>query len=405
MNLTSRIAYKQLRSRHSFGFISFSTYLSIIGLTIGIASLIIIASVSNGFSSVIHSKLSSIDGHLRIKNFLNNSIDIKSIQELQDKLSPLNQEIHTSTPYIEKHAFIRHGGITEGVIVYGITQTALQNIFNLGQFTKDKQIFKTPNSIFMGANLAEKLHLNIDDSIILFNAENLETTQLLNADNFHLEGIFETEFPEYDRLLLFTTIEAAQRLFHMENKFTGLIANVNSPSSITKIEELVSKLIGNYPYYTTTWKTRHDKLLYWLSIYDLPIKLIMIFITSIGIFNIAATLWMIVIEKTKEFGVLLALGLTHAKLKLIIIKESIYIGITGALGGITLSLLLLLLQDKFQLIQIPNDIYFMDHLPVEFHLKYFLSYPLAAITGTFLFAFIPANKVSHISPANALRYE
>ncbi len=405
MNLTSRIAYKQLRSRHSFGFISFSTYLSILGLTIGIASLIIIASVSDGFSTVIHSKLSSIDGHLRIKNFLNNSIDAVSVQELQEKLLPLNQLIHTSAPYIEKNAFIRHDGKTEGVIIYGVTQPALQNIFNLNQFTQDEQLFSTPNSIFIGAHLADKLSLNIGDTIILFNAEKLESNQLLNAEKFYVEGVFKTEFPEYDRLLLFTPVKAAQKLFHMENTFSGLIANVYSPSSITKIEDGVSEALGNFPYYISTWKTRHNQLLYWLSVYDLPIKLIMIFITTIAIFNIAASLWMIIIEKTKEFGVLLALGLTHAKLKFIIIKESIIIGFTGALGGITLSLLILLLQRRYQIIQIPNDIYFMDHLPVEFHLHYFIFYPLVAIVGTFLFAFIPAYKVSHISPANALRYE
>ncbi|MDP6570234.1 MAG: ABC transporter permease [Candidatus Marinimicrobia bacterium] len=405
MNLTSRIAYKQLRSRHSFGFISFSTYLSILGLTIGIASLIIIASVSDGFSTVIHSKLSSIDGHLRIKNFLNNSIDAVSVQELQEKLLPLNQLIHTSAPYIEKNAFIRHDGKTEGVIIYGVTQPALQNIFNLNQFTQDEQLFSTPNSIFIGAHLADKLSLNIGDTIILFNAEKLESNQLLNAEKFYVEGVFKTEFPEYDRLLLFTPVKAAQKLFHMENKFSGLIANVYSPSSITKIEDGVSKALGNFPYYISTWKTRHNQLLYWLSVYDLPIKLIMIFITTIAIFNIAASLWMIIIEKTKEFGVLLALGLTHAKLKFIIIKESIIIGFTGALGGITLSLLILLLQRRYQIIQIPNDIYFMDHLPVEFHLHYFIFYPVVAIVGTFLFAFIPAYKVLHISPANALRYE
>ena len=131
----------------------------------------------------------------------------------------------------------------------------------------------------------------------------------------------------------------------------------------------------------------------------------MIFITIIGIFNIAASLWMIVIEKTKEFGVLLALGLTTAKLKLIIIKESIFIGITGAVGGILLSLFILTLQEKFHIIQIPNDIYFMDHLPVEYRLHYFIIYPLAALVGTLIFSLIPAHKVSQISPAHSLRYE
>ena len=405
MNLTSRLAYKQLRSKHSFGFISFSTYLSVLGLTIGIASLIIITSISAGFSRVIHTKLSSIDGHLRIKSYLDPTIDAASLEDLQNKIQHLNAGILNSTPYIEKHAFIRHKGKTEGVIVYGVTQSALNNIFNLKQFTQDDYSFNSSDDIFVGAQLAENLNIKIDDSIILFNAENVDTYRLFFGVKFKVKAIFKTDFPEYDRLLLFTSIEAAQRLFELKNEYTGIIANVHNPVAISNVEDSVSNSIGNFPFYTSTWKTRHAQLLYWLRVYDLPIKLIMIFITIIGIFNIAASLWMIVIEKTKEFGVLLALGLTTAKLKLIIIKESIFIGITGAVGGILLSLFILTLQEKFHIIQIPNDIYFMDHLPVEYRLHYFIIYPLAALVGTLIFSLIPAHKVSQISPAHSLRYE
>ena len=109
----------------------------------------------------------------------------------------------------------------------------------------------------------------------------------------------------------------------------------------------------------TTWKDRHSSLLEWLTVYDIPIKLIMLFITSVAIFNIAASLWMIIIEKTKDYGIMKSMGLSSKNIRNIIIKEGAYIGAVGAFGGIILSSILLCLQTNYHLIKLSNDIYFI----------------------------------------------
>ena len=119
MKLTTRVALRHLWSKHSFGFISFSTILSIIGLTIGIASLIIISCISRGFNDVINFKLSGIDGHLRIRSFLSEEISQFKIQEIDSIIHLLSSELEFTAPYLEKHAIIRKGPLADGIILYG----------------------------------------------------------------------------------------------------------------------------------------------------------------------------------------------------------------------------------------------------------------------------------------------
>ena len=135
--------------------------------------------------------------------------------------------------------------------------------------------------------------------------------------------------------------DIADSFFEMEDTVSGLIVNIDNPEDVALLDSQLSKQMDLSPYMITTWKERHSDLLEWLTLYDVPIKVIMIFITAVGIFNIAASLWMIIIEKTRDFGILKSMGLSADNIQTIIIKEGAYIGISGSLGGILLRLSLL----------------------------------------------------------------
>ena len=124
MNLTTRIAFRHLRSKHKFSFISFSTLLSIIGLMLSIASLIIISCVSDGFSNVINFKLSGIDGHIRVNSYLNEEISESKIGEIDSIFQHVTTSHKYTAPYIEKHAIIKKGAHAEGIIVYGVPENS-----------------------------------------------------------------------------------------------------------------------------------------------------------------------------------------------------------------------------------------------------------------------------------------
>ena len=229
--------------------------------------------------------------------------------------------------------------------------------------------------------------------------------QIMHAQNFTIINIFKTDFPEYDRLLAFIPIQAADVLFEMGNTVSGLVLNVNKNVDVDMLDFQLDEKMKLYPYMTTTWKDRHSGLLEWLTIYDIPLKIIMIFITGIAIFNIAASLWMIILEKTREFGILQSMGLTKSQVRKIIIKEGVIIGLSGSMLGILLSLCVLYLESVYHFIQLPNDIYFMNYLPIKISLAYFVSYPIITFLITIGFSFIPAKHACRIAPSEALRYE
>ena len=405
MNLTTRIAFRHLRSKHNFSFISFSTLLSIIGLMLSIASLIIISCVSDGFSNVINFKLSSIDGHIRVNSYLSKEISESKIGEIDSIFQHVTTSLKYTAPYIEKHTIIKKGAHTEGVIVYGVPEHALEEIFQLDQFSQSQPKFNSENDIIIGSKLAESINIEINEELIIFNPEKINTHQLFEAKIFTLANTFQTDFPEYDRLLAFIPLETAQIYFGINSKISGIILNVDNPQEIEETDIILSDALGLMPYMTTTWKERHASLLEWLNIYDIPIKLIMFFITAVAVFNIGASLWMIIIEKTREIGILQSMGLNKSNITYIILKEGAIIGISGSILGILFSLCILYLESVYHFIQLPNDIYFMDYLPVNISPVYFILYPSIIFIITLVFSYFPAMRASRISPSEALRYE
>ena len=197
MNLTTRIAFRHLRSKYSFGFISFSTLLSIIGLILGIASLIIISCISDGFKNVINVKLAGIDGHIRLNSYLTEVMGTNKIQQIDSILQHLPISIKYISPYIEKHAIIRNGSLTEGIILYGVPETSLKNIFQLHQFTTGAFNFNYKHSIIIGRKLAQSLNVEVGDNLCEY------TTPSLSEGDYTF-GLTVTDIYGYDNHIDYT---------------------------------------------------------------------------------------------------------------------------------------------------------------------------------------------------------
>ncbi|MBC8214074.1 MAG: ABC transporter permease [Candidatus Marinimicrobia bacterium] len=405
MTVYRKIAFRQLRAKHSFGFISFTSILSIIGLLLGVAFLIMISAFSNGFSSAIEDKLSSLDGHLRIQKY--NGYELVDENDLSylDSLLHSNLEFASMTPYIEKRVMVRKGNATEGLMIYGIEQNSLQTIFGLEKFIiEGKTTFTNPNSIIIGNELAKQLEVNIDDKLVLFDIEKLISENLVIANNYIVSGIIKTGFPEYDKLLAFVSFEGIDLLFGNTKKYDGVISNFTKPEQIAKVDEVIANNL-DFPFSTTTWKERHANLFEWLNIYDIPILLLMVFIIIVAVFNISATLWMIVVEKSKNIGILLTMGFNQMEIRKIFLLEGLIIGGIGSLFGLFFAILVLFFQAKYHFISLSSDIYFMDYLPVKMSLKSLIMYPVFAILLTLIASSIPSFRASKVEPAEAVRYE
>jgi len=149
-----------------------------------------------------------------------------------------------------------------------VPERALNDIFQLNQFANTQPVFKKKNSIIVGNRLADLMDITEEDNVIIINPEKMASHQLLEAENFTVVNTFQTDFPEYDRLLAFIPLEKAQSYFGLESQMTGLILNVENPSKVENADLIISESLGMLPYMTITWKERHASLLGWLNVYE-----------------------------------------------------------------------------------------------------------------------------------------
>ena len=403
MSLNRNIALKYMRSNHSFGFISFNSILSIIGLMLGIGTLIIISAFSNGFSTAFHDKLSDLYGHIRIEKLYNQTITDDDYEYILNSFSP-DKQIVSVIPYNEKRVLLRKGKYSEGLILYGIPGNNIKDAFNIHNYLHSGDISNLDSTdVILGYETAKNLNLEIGDNIYFFDIDKMINEHKTIGQQFIISGIIRTGFTEYDKLLAITTIENQNRLFNTAHGYSGIMINTTDCESSISIVDRYSDKISN-EFSLIPWQHYHSELYRWLSVYDIPIKLLLVFVTLIAVFNIIAILWMIVIEKTKDIGILKSIGFSSADIRTIFLIQGTIIGLIGAILGTIFGGLFILLQIKYRFISLSSSIYFLDYLPAK--LTYdLLYYPLIAILLAIISSLIPSIKAQKIQPAEAVRYE
>jgi len=394
-----QISWRFLKGRHSSGLISFSFYLSIIGLAIGTASLLLISAFSNGFSNEVQSKLATIDGEIRIEKYGNSLIsknEIDNIKETLNEFSEINQ-IYT---YSQTHAMLQTGQQSDGSLLFGVKSKLFTTLSSHSKLYPKKIDF-AGNSIVLGHKIAENLGLEIGDQVNLFDLDLLTNSKQIKGLSLKLIGTIETGFSEYDKLISFIPENIYQDFYVANSNFSGLILDLNSIKTAEIANELRENI--NFPFIINTWEDRHSVLLQWMNIYHIPIQMVMGFITLLAIFNISSTLWMISIDKTGSVGILKAIGYSNQQVRNIFIIKGIIIGSIGIIIGLVLSISIYFLQNKYQLISLSSDVYFLDYLPILPKIKESIVIISGIFISTFLLSNIPANIVKSINPASALK--
>ncbi len=378
-----------------------------IGLMMGVASLIIISSFSEGFSDAIRKKLSTLDGHIRITTY--SSLQEKSLtkgdlQNLTGKISTI-PGVKELFPYVEEKAMVRSGNYSDGVIVYGMDPETLESILGIAEMMVSGTSNISGKEIIIGSALAEKINIDIGDKLFLIDIRRFMETGEIAGGKYKVAGTFKSGFSEYDRLLVFMPVNTASLLFNKGDDVTGMMVLTDEPEHVEKVDDTIMSTLGFSPFITSTWKERHAMLFRWLNIYDIPIKIVIIFITLVAVFNITVTLNMTINEKYRDIGILQAMGYSKKHIRSIFIREGFFIGLLGAGAGVILGFIILWLQSEFRFISLSSDVYFLDYLPVNWSPANFILFPVFAILFSVLSAYIPAYRSRNIHPAEALKYE
>lgn len=398
MNFPFYLSIRYLRSTQKGSFTRIAGILSVAGLAVGISALLITLFILNGFERVISEKIGDFDGHIRVRHYLNNSIP-SEIEGMNQIISAYDGKV-VQSKFIQGTALLRKGKSAEGVIVEGIEASGndfLSNILVSGTVDLDD------HGIILGERLANQLNIGIGDKTVLFDLATLRGSKK-RLKQFTVTGIFHSGMSEYDQSLVYTNLKQADDLFNMEGKVSGHVLRMNDPVLANDFSQLLGEELA-YPYMVMTWKEKNRALFKWMDVQRWPILFIFSLIALVGIVNIISALAMIVLDKTRQIGILKALGLPQGKLKQVFLAKGFIIGVAGAVFGSALALFLAWLQNHYKLITVPEDVYFMDFIPVDVNLAHMGIVTIVSVIFSVIAAIWPTIRAGKIQPAKALNYE
>lgn len=407
MNRLSFIAFRYLSSKNNFKFISNINYLSIVGLSIGVAVLIITMGVLNGFENEVKKKIVSFDGHIRVNGYFNNPILQKSTQ--LDSIIDVNKEIVDKIEFINHAASVRYKNQTEPVFIEAFNKIQNKDFFTLnknlilGVF--DLKSNDSVKGIVIGKVLYDRLNIQIGEKITLMDLKSLGNPGVApRIIQFELRGVYETGLTEYDESIVYINLNDAQILLGYNNLITGYILSLDKIINTDKVGKILNDDL-KYPLTSSTWIERHSNLFQWLSLQKYPITIVFAMIGLVGILNISSSLTMIVMEKTRSIGLMRAIGFSENDLAKIFFLKGIIIGFSGVVFGVIFSLFFGFLQTRFNILSIPQEVYFMGSLPIKIIPINVLIIGSLAIIFSILASIYPAGMASKIQPSNAIRYE
>ncbi len=403
MRFSFTIALRYLRTPGLKTFTSFAAKFAMIGLSIGVASLLLTSGILNGFKNVLSEKISGFDGDIRIQHFLSQPLERENVESAKifSTISDIDEAAEVRA-FIQSPALIRIGRQAEGVLAEGIesgTHPPTAKLLIEGKWPA------TESEVVIGKTLADKFGLSVGSSAALFDMASISgSLGYRRAKSFTVSGLFHSGLGEYDKSLVFMDLNAAAALFQYENKVSGWSIHGLGPESAASAAAALDEVLP-YPYYTQTYIDKHFVLFEWIRVQQWPIFILFGLITLVGLVNIISALSMIVLEKSGDMGVLLALGIPRNGIRAVFLLKGLLIGIGGGLTGCVLAFSIGYLQSVFGLIPIPEDIYFMDRIPIDFSITTSLVIVAFATAGSALASFLPAASVANLKPSAVLRYE
>jgi lipoprotein-releasing system permease protein len=399
------IAKRYLRSKRKTAFISTITYISFLGIMLGVAVLVIVMSVMNGFESEVRTRFISSDTHIRIRSF--NDRPFEYSENLKTMLSA-DSVITGHSPFIESYGMIK-GDYTEGALVRGVDGPSIGSVSLL----KDQIISGTLTftgsktglpGIILGKGMADKTASIVGNELFIISPAISSTFSQPPVMKFEVTGVFESGLAEVDGSMTYISLESAQKLFKMPDKVNGVYVSLSSIEHTDKIKEILNSEL-EYPMNAISWKDMHRNLYAWMEIEKMMMGTILSLIVIIAAFNILSSLIMIVMEKKQEIGILMAMGATKNTVMRIFMLQGMIIGVIGTFLGLIIGTIVCWIQLKYQIVSLPGDIYFINAMPIKMHLTDFVTIGAVSLILTFLSTIYPSRQAGNMTPAQIIRDE
>ena len=387
MNFIFLVLRRLFLSKQSNFFFRITNIVSIISLAIGIASLSIVLSSVSGFENKVFDKLSNINGYSTVNNLFEDTFN-KSDVLLPDIVQNNESLIFE---YIEKPAVIKSKHNSNNIIVYGLEKNDLVH-FSLLQHINHKKL--SFNDVVIGKELANKLKVKKGDPLILVNP--VSNKSILDNNKFlflKIEDIYSSGIYDYDSRLIFMSLSAIQSYFRLENHISGWMIFDKS----INFNEL------DLPFYQIDLKDRHAELFRWINTQKWPIIFIFSLIALVSYFNLLSSINILFYEKRFNLAIMKTYGMSNKKLAFMFTLQGILLALIGSILGIILSYLVVILQEQFHIISLPENIYFVSYLPMEFSVKESFYIVGVSIVSSIIFSSFALSQILSINPSRILK--
>jgi lipoprotein-releasing system permease protein len=421
------ISRRYLRAKRKQVFVSVITFISVFGIFLGVAALIIVLAVMNGFEEDLRTKILGIKSHIELTTDMTGPM--KNYQQVREKITGI-EGIVASTPFIYSQAMIRNGNGVSGVVIRALDTQSAFKVINLGKVKEGNLEYLNtipqeialnyrdngtiPAGIVIGKEMARNMGILLYDTITIISPVSISTPMGMvpRMGKFIVVGIFESGFYEYDSTLAYLSLESCQKFLQMGDAVTGIDIKVDDIYKADVIAKKIQNRLG-FPFWTQNWMQMNKNLFSALKLEKRVMFIILSLIVLVAAFNIISALIMIVMEKNKDIAILKSMGATSRSIMKIFIFQGMIIGVIGTFFGCIAGILIALnLQQVSSFVErvfhfkfLPGDVYYLSELPSKVN----YSDVFIIVAGTLIICFLstiyPSLRASKTDPAEALRYE
>lgn len=404
MNPSAFIARRYANPRNSKRLLSFVSLIALVSIALGSMALIISLAVLDGFERELRENSVKFTSHIQVQTFGRQSMEgyRQPLHLLQDSVP----NVAAVSAYVAQEGIIRSSSFLDGVLIKGIDPqkdvSGLHNNIVRGSFG-----FSSGDAyeIILGEKLARRLDVDTGGKLIIYSITG--EPSLLNppiVEEFRVRGIYETGMTAYDDLYVYIPFATAADLFSLPpDGATGFDILVRDITQIDTTAARIQDVLG-YPYYPRTVYEMYGAMFAWIELQKKPIPIILGLISIVAVFNVVATLLMLVVEKIPSIGVLRALGMKRNGILRIFLSQGLTFGAVGTLSGCLLGFLACWLQATYKVISLKGEIYFLDAVPIEFALWHYLIVIGVSMFFCLLATLIPSVIAARVRPLKALQF-